>query len=277
MGFEATVLPETPPTAYIFEIIETLAPVRKTIDGLLSYGIDQIALVTIRLTYDHDVRTGQTEAANARSTQYLLNHLRLLVRKTDIVFLMNHTMYFVLRGSNQQGGAIVQARLWEALLWRVHNMSDMEMPRPRSMAIGHSGYQETQCNIDACIDGAGIVGSRFDWLPEKPRKATKQAQHEQATARLDDEHQALARKLGIPYLTFLPHKLPVSLQRLVHPRLAHELRCYPVGRERNTLTVAMLDPQDSSALDRLREETGLHIFPVLANPLALQHALEQLV
>jgi len=277
MGFEATVLPETSSTAYTYEIIETLVPVRKTIDGLFSGGIDQVALVTIRLAYDRDVRTGQTEAANARSTEYLLSHLRLLVRKTDMVFLMSHTMYFVLCGSNQQGGAIVQARLWEALLWCVHNMSDMEMPRPRSMAIGHSGYQEMQCNVDACIDGAGIAGSRFDWLPEKPRKATKQSQQEQTAARLDDEHQVLARKLGIPYLMFLPHKLPISLQRLVHPRLAQELRCYPVGRERNTLTVAMLDPQDSGALDRLREETGLHIFPVLANPLALQHALEQLV
>jgi hypothetical protein len=39
----------------------------------------------------------------------------------------------------------------------------------------------------------------------------------------------------------------------------------------------MLDPQNRDALDRLRAETGLHIFPVLAHPKTLQCALEQLV
>jgi hypothetical protein len=43
------------------------------------------------------------------------------------------------------------------------------------------------------------------------------------------------------------------------------------------LTVAMLNPVDHSALDRLKQETGLHIFPVLTHPQALQVALEQLV
>ena len=91
-----------------------------------------------------------------------------------------------------------------------------------------------------------------------------------------EELSALARKLGIPYLTLLPGKLPKDLQRLVNPQLARELRCYPLGRERNMLTVAMLNPEDSSALDRLQRETGLHIFPVLTHPHVLQKALEQL-
>lgn len=264
------------PSVYTYEIIETLSPVRKIIEDLLSYGIDQVALVSIRLTYDQDVRS--TSLLTARSTEHLLRNLRMLVRKTDYVYLLGHTMYFVLRGSNQQGGAIVQSRLWEALLWRVHNMSDTDMVRPRSMTIGHSGLPETQGNMDACIDAAGIVALRFDWLPEKSRRATKQALHEKPSeGSLDEELQTLARKLGIPYLTLLPRRLPTHLQRLVHPQLAQELRCYPVGRERDTLTVAMLDPQDSGALSRLQEETGLHIFPVLANPQALEYALEQLV
>ena len=94
---------------------------------------------------------------------------------------------------------------------------------------------------------------------------------------LDQELPVLARKLGIPYLTLLPRNLPQSLQHLVNPKLAHELRCYPLGRERDMLTVAMLNPVDHSALDRLKQETGLHIFPVLTHPQALQVALEQLV
>ena len=57
--------------------------------------------------------------------------------------------------------------------------------------------------------------------------------------------------------------------------LARELHCYPLGRERNTLTVAMLNPQDHQAIERLRQETGLRIFPVLTHPEALETALRQ--
>jgi hypothetical protein len=39
----------------------------------------------------------------------------------------------------------------------------------------------------------------------------------------------------------------------------------------------MLNPQDKSTLERLHKETGLHIFPVLTHPRALQTALAQLI
>jgi hypothetical protein len=87
----------------------------------------------------------------------------------------------------------------------------------------------------------------------------------------------LAQKLGIPYLTLLPSTFPQRLQHLVNPTLARELQCFPLGRQRNRLTVAMLNPADHSALERLKRETGLHIFPVLAPPQALQVALDQFV
>ncbi len=86
----------------------------------------------------------------------------------------------------------------------------------------------------------------------------------------------LARQLGVPYVSFLPRKLSVRLQGLVDPMLAQELRCFPIGRDRGILTVAMSNPGDRCILDRLRKETGLDIFPVLAHPYELQIALEQI-
>ena len=77
--------------------------------------------------------------------------------------------------------------------------------------------------------------------------------------------------------TRLPRTLPSGLHQLVNPGLAHELRCYPLGRERTMLTVAMESPLDHRALDRLTQETGLRIFPVLTHPHALAAALEQFV
>ena len=276
MGYEAIVLPtkEVTDTRYTYDIIDTLEPVRAAFAEVLASGVDQVALVILKLFYEQESRVALT----TQSSAYLLSILRPMVRKTDSVFLQENTLYFVLRGSNAQGGSIVETRLWEALLWRVHNMTEREFLRPGSMTAGHSSYVESNASVEGCIEAAHCVSLRYNWQAEKPsRKPLRHLQALPPTTGDDSELPALARKLGIPYLTLLPHKLPAGVQRLVNPSLAQELRCFPIGRERNTLTVAMQNPQDDEALHRLHEETGLLIFPVLAHPQALQHALEQLV
>ena len=259
--------------------IHTIQDIVSIAEQFLSTGIEQIALVTVHLSYERKdaINAHQNELAD-KTTQYLLNDLRVLVRKTDSVLHLGHNLYFLLPGANKQGGKIVQDRLWEALLWRVHNLSERDMVRPQSMAIGHSAYPTRNKTLRECIISSDEAMFCFDTQPEKePRKYAEVAQGQQSKDELDQELPVLARKLGIPYLSLLPRKLPQSLQDLVNPKLAHELRCYPLGRERNMLTVAMLNPVDHSALDRLKQETGLHIFPVLTHPQALQVALEQLV
>jgi len=259
--------------------IQTIQDIVSIAEQVLSTGIEQIAFVTVHLSYERNdaIDAHQKELAD-EATQYLLNDLRLLVRKTDSVFYLGHSLYFLLHSANKQGGKIVQDRLWEALLWRVHNLSERDMVRPQSMAIGHGAYPMRNNALRECITTAEEVMFRLDTQSEnEPGKHVEMAQDLQTKDELDQELPVLARKLGIPYLTLLPRKLPQSLQRLVNPQLAHELHCYPLGRERNMLTVAMLNPEDHSALDRLKQETGLHIFPVLAHPQALQVALEQLV
>ncbi len=251
--------------------------------------------------------------------RYLLDNLRSLVRKTDRVFLLENTIYFLLPGANLQGGQIVQSRLWEALLWHVNTITHAETTERQSpisrsscsITIGHSAYPIPCNNIDEFIRAASDVVLRFERQPkrsegpkrrkgrndievsEKDHKgylspgqgALPGGQVSRSSQQIsllelenaDEELPVLARKLGIPYLSLLPSKLPADIKQLVDPKLAHELHCYPLGRERNMLTVAMLNPQDRSALDRLHRETGLHIFPVLTHPQALQTALEQLI
>ncbi len=249
-----------------------------TAEHIIALGIEYIALVSIHLSYAKEgaCYVHQTSYAE-NTTRYLLHDLRARVRKTDSVFQVGHTLYFLLHGANEQGGQIVQDRLWEALLWRVHNLSEREMIRPQSLTTGHSSYPMHTTLYDL-VETADEVILRFDTQPEKVLQehgVISQSQPEKEDP--EQDLTALARKLGIPYRTLLPSTFPQSLQQIVTPKLAQELRCYPVGRERNRLTVAMLHPVDHSALDRLKQETGLHIFPVLTHPLALQVALEQLV
>ena len=263
---------------YSYEIVEAPQDIVSAAERISATGMEQVALVTIRLFYGNEEKLsiGRLTPAD-HITRHLLGSLRTLVRKTDTVLLLEHTMYFLLRGATMQGGEIVQNRLWEALLWRAHNLTESDALRPQGIAVGHSAYPIPHATIYDFIEAASKPGLRLDSQPEKIINAPDTQDRQQAEDETEEELPVLARRLGIPYLRLLPRKLPRGVQHLVNPKLAQELRCYPLGRERNMLTVAMLNPEDRSALERLEQETGLFIFPVLTHPQALQVALEQLI
>lgn len=79
---------------------------------------------------------------------------------------------------------------------------------------------------------------------------------------------------SIPFL-HLPTKLSPRLKHLIPYSLACQLRCAPVGRDHHTLTVAMADPSDDNALQRLQESTGMTIFPVSCEDEALDVLLAE--
>ena len=259
-----------------YEILETRQDLLASALHITSLYDGPIALVTMRFEYEGKA-TAERSAPVERSVTAFLQTLRPLVRKTDAVFLLDTTLYFFLFAANAQGGQIVQDRLWDTVLWCLHNNSLGEIVRPSRIAVGHSAYPAPCASIEACIEAAKKEQLHIDLPGEKAmRKLARNRQGQGQEEISEEELSTLARKLGIPYLSLLPHKTPKRVQQLVNPRLAQELRCYPLGRERNMLTVAMVNPQDRSALDRLQQETGLSIFPVLTNPSALQTALEQL-
>ena len=266
---------------FVYEAVETTGALAEMIEHITTTHANQVALVTTTLYFETEGRTSPGRSVYTdpdSSTAFLLNSLRQLVRRTDAVFLLGHTLHFLLLGANLQGGEIVQTRLWDALLWRTHNTADSEILRPDSVTIGHSAYPIPASNIDELIELAGNVSLHCTFPSEKPtRKATARQAHNPQPGVTDEEWPALARKLGIPYLSLLPRKPPKRVQQLVNARLAQELRCYPIGRERNMLTVAMLNPQDRVVLERLHQETGLDIYPVLTHPQELQTVLEQLL
>lgn len=263
-------------SAYVYETIDTVDTITARIEQVKAAGINQFALVTIALFFSADSKTSSSHPR--ASMTYFLDGLRSLVRKTDMVFLLDTTLHFLLLGANLQGGEIVQGRLCDALLWCIHNTVDREIMRPFEIVIGHSAYPSPCHSIAECIVKASEVNLSFNFSATRPtRKSVGRRAHQAQQSATEEEWPTLARKLGIPYLSLLPKKPPMRVQQLVNARLAHELHCYPVGRERNMLTVAMLNPQDHEALQRLQQETGLHIFPVLTRPEELQTALEQLI
>lgn len=257
-------------SAYRYKIVHSTQDIAAAMQRAIEAVSEKVALVTICMKFEYQSRVARGHPMTAnRSVRYFLENLRLLVRKTDLVFLLDHSYYFVLHGANEEGGQIVQQRLWEALLWHIHTSMEPETLSPQSITIGHSAYPVPCDTVNACIAAANIARDSFEVSPEK----STPEQFAQPTQ--DDELPALSRKLGVPYLTLLPRTLPTRLHQMVSAQLAQELHCYPLGYAHNTLTVAMSNPQDSRALERLHQETGLHIFPILVPSQELEAALEQ--
>lgn len=257
-------------SAYRYKIVHSTQDIAAVMQQAIEAASEKIALVIICMKFEHQSRASHSRRTIVnRSVRYFLENLRPLVRKTDLVFLLDHSYYFVLHGANEEGGQIVQQRLWEALLWHIHTSTEPETLSLQSITIGHSAYPVPCDKITTCIAAAKTVRDRFE--ASSAKSVPKQfAQHTQ-----DGELPALSRKLGVPYLTLLPRTLPARLHQLVSPQLAQELHCYPLGYAHNTLTVAMSNPQDNGALERLHQETGLHIFPILVPSQELEAALEQ--
>jgi hypothetical protein len=265
-GAASLPLSERTTGAFSYTAVNSFQDVVTTMQFLVTTRTVPCGLVKITLQFPAEKSNPAKQGSpEAQSACYFLENLRSLVRKTDLVLLLHTVVYFMLPGADLQGAHIVQERLWEALVWRVHNI-EAGVLTPSNISSGYSAYPEPHADLEQCVMASGINSLDFQLAETCERDNAK-----------DDELPALARKLGIPYLKLLPRKLPREVRRLVRPELAVELHCYPIGRERDTLTVAVANPQDSQMFDRLRKETGLRIFPVLAHPQELQMVLNQLI
>jgi hypothetical protein len=253
---------------------------------------NQLALVTLVLNFDLQDKQNYTQQIE-QSISYYIHNLRPLTRKTDALLRMDQTLYFVLLGADKHGGALVQERLWEALLWRVHNAQEQALLQPTSMTIGHSALTASvpqNINSHACIQSAAIPCHRFGHSdsqtsqgPERetePLRKLRSSETNTENVEIERSPQGdsylLARQLGIPYIPQLPLNIPDKVRQVCSPQLAQKLHCYPIGRERNILTVAIADINNKHIIALLHQETGLEIFPVLTTPQALQLALDQI-
>jgi type IV pilus assembly protein PilB len=74
----------------------------------------------------------------------------------------------------------------------------------------------------------------------------------------------LARQLGVQSVQLRHGLIDPALLKLVGPDEAERLKALPLFKVRDTLTVAMAEPQSLPKIDRLRQMTGCRIRPVLA-------------
>ena len=254
-----------PPSMNAYAYVE-LGSLHELEDAMLVlWQREQKDLALVSFTFEFEV----AEQA-ASGTRTLVERVRAFVRKTDQVFVLGTGCYFLLSGAKLEGAHIVQERLWQALLWNVH---EQELDTGESPIAMQSSRRVLP---DTLPQGRQLVRQILHELPQTARSfqfCQRQYPHPREVLSSSPGHDDLARlaqSMGVPYLSPLPRKLPVRVQNLVSKQLAQELQCYPLGCEDDVLTVAMADPRNEATLSRLQQETGLTIYPILASKHELQ-------
>ena len=134
--------------------------------------------------------------------------------------------------------------------------------------LGIGSYPEPASSFEALLYRASCVAHCLTLRPA----VTAHLHSHQAGQHADTAPELITENSGIPFMQ-LPTKLPAHLKHLIPYQLARELRCAPVGRDHNHLTVAMAQPADTHVLDMLKAATGMAIYPVACEAGALDMLL----
>ncbi len=88
-------------------------------------------------------------------------------------------------------------------------------------------------------------------------------------------YEALAEVYGVPYMDVANFEVSADALRAVPADLAHRYKAMPLFKIEHTLTVAMENPTDVSAIDHLRQKSGCEIDVCLAPAEDIEGALKE--
>ena len=219
---------------------------------------------------------------SASLLEQILNNVRRTIRSTDHMLVhIGAGIAIILPDVDQEGS--------QALLQRVFHSINLLQPetvipplkRETDITLGIGSYPKPGSSLEELLYQTGFIASRIILRPAVTTQLHGTRSIGVVGVNLLDRHQneehdspVAPRTSSIPFM-LLPPRLSSRLKHLIPYALACELRCAPVGRDHNRLTVAMAFPTDAESIDRLRSATGMTIFPVSCEAKALDSLLEQ--
>ena len=130
------------------------------------------------------------------------------------------------------------------------------------------------------IEAQLISKEQLDWLLERQKKAAERVLFGRLTVELDivterELASFLANYFGVPYVD-LQEYLMVQKEALdaVPESVAKRLNVLPLVRENGSLTVAISDPLDLTAIENLETITHCRIKPVVSSPVQIRYNIE---
>lgn len=212
--------------------------------------------------------------------QILLN-VRRCIRYSDQMLIHDGTgAAIIFPEVDAEGASTILERVYHSVNLLQPETFVPQLKRETDILMGMGSYPKPGSSLEELLYHTGLIGRRLRLRPSvtaqlrgvKPAGMVEELLYNHQS---EDDEQALAphaRRNGIPFMQ-LPSRLPQRLKQLIPYELALEIRCAPVGRDHNRLTVAMAHPSNMHAIERLREVTGMTIFPVSCEVGALETLL----
>jgi MshEN domain len=212
--------------------------------------------------------------------QILINARRTIRSSDHILVHTGASIAIILPDVDQEGSQALLERVYDSINLLQPETVIPPLKRETDITLGIGSYSKPGASLEDLLYQTGFIASRIMLRPAVTTQLHGTRSIGLVEVNLynrnqDEEDDSLvaARKSGIPFM-LLPARLPSRLKHLIPYTLACELRCAPVGRDHNRLTVAMAFPTDIQAIDRLHSTTGMTIFPVACEAKALDDLLE---
>jgi GGDEF domain-containing protein len=214
--------------------------------------------------------------------EQVLTCVRRTIRTSDLILV--HTgasIAIVLPDVDQEGSQAMLERVYHSINLLQPETVIPPLKRETEITLGIGSYPVPGASLEELLYQTGFVAIRITLRPAVTTqlhgaRSISLAEGDLYSSAQSEENESLisARNSGVPFMK-LPARLSVRLKQLIPYALASELRCAPVGRDHNRLTVAMVFPTDAQAIDRLQKTTSMAIFPVACEAQDLDILLEQ--
>lgn len=128
------------------------------------------------------------------------------------------------------------------------------------IVIGYASFPEQQATYEGFLQQLGRGARRVTLKPRMLLPISAAYSRYSNVHHQPPAYEAITPS-PVPFMR-LPTCLPRRLTRLIPHSVACTLRCVPVGREQQALTIALATPSDHESLDYLAQLTHMTIFPV---------------
>jgi GGDEF domain-containing protein len=215
--------------------------------------------------------------------EQVLVYARRVIRRDDQILVHAGTGAVILFPEvDQDAIQAIAERVYQSISLLQAETVIPPLRRVTNILIGVGSYPKPATSLEQMLYQASLTVQTLTLRPAISRQTpSMNATHLLIQTPFDqDQHlvkegpleSPISKSASVPFLQ-LPTQLPRRLKQLVPYHLALKIRCAPVGRDHDRLTIAMADPTDSSAIIQLEEATGLSIFAVSCDPEALDALL----
>ena len=200
--------------------------------------------------------------------QQVLIYVQRAIRVDDNMILYGEAgVAIVFPAVDQSGMKIIAERIYRSICLLQSETLIPPLMRETTIVLGMGTYPDPASTLDGIYQHATRIAHTLTLRPaitNQLRGYSPLPVMELTAKQLSWKSSLLTGKKEpiVPSME-LPQTLSKRLTRLIPYQVACELRCAPVGREHQCLTVAMCEPSNHEAVARLREITGLVIFPVV--------------